>query len=260
MNLLKQLIKPLFTRKWMITTILVVAASLGLARLGIWQLNRLEQRRSLNSRILAQIDAPMLVLDADVVAQDIDLCDMEYRQVQVSGGYDFEQQTSWRNQVHNDHIGVSLLTPLIIEGTDTAVLINRGWIPNDDAAREHWSKYGQDGMVTIRGVIRCSQIDTIFNMKPDATQAPGEGARNAWSYVNIEQIGKQVDLPLLSIYIHQYPTEGQEELPAASELDIEITEGPHMNYAIQWFCFSAVLFFGYPFYVRNQIHNKEQSD
>ena len=93
------LIRPLFSRKWIITTVLVVAASIGLARLGIWQLNRLEQRRALNSRILAQIDAPMLSLDSDVVAQGIDLCAMEYRQVKVNGNYLFEQQTAWRNQV-----------------------------------------------------------------------------------------------------------------------------------------------------------------
>jgi len=51
---------------------------------------------------------------------------MEYRPVVVKGVYLNDQQTSWRNQVYHDQIGVSLLTPLVISGTDTAVLVNRG--------------------------------------------------------------------------------------------------------------------------------------
>lgn len=260
MKTLQQLAKPLVTRKWILTTVLVVAASFAMLRLGIWQLNRLEQRRILNSRILAQIDAPVLELDVEVVEQGIDLCAMEYRQVRVTGVYIFDQQTSWRNQVKDDKLGVSLLTPLLVDGTDTAVLVNRGWIPAEDADRVAWTRYDQGGEVTVQGVVRCSQTDIVFNMKPDTTPAPGEGVRNAWSYVNISEIRKVVDVPLLSVYVHQYPAEGQPPLPASSELDIEITEGPHLNYAIQWFGFSAVLFFGYPFYVRKQLEKAEQDN
>ena len=146
----------------------------------------------------------------------------------------------------------------MIDGSDTAVLVNRGWIPSADADRSEWGKYNQPGEATVTGVIRCSQTDIVFNMKADATPAPGEEKRKAWSYVNIEEIGKQVDVPLLNVYVHQYPAAGQPELPMASELDIEITEGPHLNYAIQWFTFSTVLFFGYPFYVRKQMAKVEQ--
>jgi cytochrome oxidase assembly protein ShyY1 len=31
-----------------------------------------------------------------------------------------------------------------------------------------------------------------------------------------------------------------------------LTEGSHFGYALQWFSFAAVLFFGYPFYLRKQ--------
>ena len=34
--------------------------------------------------------------------------------------------------------------------------------------------------------------------------------------------------------------------------DIELTEGSHFGYALQWFTFASILFIGYPFYLRKQ--------
>ena len=44
----------LFSRRWIFATILVLIAMGVMVRLGIWQLNRLEQRRAFNERVLAQ--------------------------------------------------------------------------------------------------------------------------------------------------------------------------------------------------------------
>jgi len=33
---------------------------------------------------------------------------------------------------------------------------------------------------------------------------------------------------------------------------VELTEGSHFGYALQWFSFAAILFVGYPFYLRKQ--------
>ena len=42
-----ELLRP----RWIVTTLLVVAAVALMLRLGLWQLDRLEQRRALNSRL-----------------------------------------------------------------------------------------------------------------------------------------------------------------------------------------------------------------
>ena len=34
---------------------------------------------------------------------------------------------------------------------------------------------------------------------------------------------------------------------------VEISEGPHLGYALQWFTFAGIFLFGYPFYVKNQL-------
>ncbi len=50
----------MFSRRWFLATILVVVGVAVNIRLGIWQLDRLEQRRAFNTRVLAQINQPLL--------------------------------------------------------------------------------------------------------------------------------------------------------------------------------------------------------
>jgi hypothetical protein len=52
----------LFSRRWILATLLVIAAAAVMVRLGIWQLDRLDLRRAFNARVQAQMSQPQLVL------------------------------------------------------------------------------------------------------------------------------------------------------------------------------------------------------
>jgi surfeit locus 1 family protein len=131
------------------------------------------------------------------------------------------------------------------------VLVDRGWIPQEDAAPEHWAQYDEGGEVTITGILRRPQSAPDLGGVPDPTLAPGETRLDTWNIVNLERIKQQVGIPLLDVYIQEAPDEA-EELPYASLPEVELTEGPHQGYAAQWFIFAAILAFGYPIYVRRQ--------
>ena len=45
------MIRKMFSRKWILATLLVLAAMGVMIRLGIWQLDRLEKRRAFNARV-----------------------------------------------------------------------------------------------------------------------------------------------------------------------------------------------------------------
>src|SRR3972149_566939 len=96
-------------------TLLVLSVAGGMVRLGIWQLDRLAQRRALNDRVEAQLSQPRLNLNTAGIGAD--LGSMEYREVVVTGEYDPSGEVALRNQVWNNHIGVHLLTPLHIGGS-----------------------------------------------------------------------------------------------------------------------------------------------
>lgn len=216
--------KTLFSRQWWWTTLLVIAAAGVMIRLGVWQLDRLTQRKAFNTRVTSQLARPTLTLDADSL--DAGLVGMEYRSVVVVGVYDDSQQVALRNQVWQGRLGVHLLTPLIIAGTDRAVLVNRGWVP---AGESDWSRFAETGTVEVRGVIRLSQSKPDFGGLPDP-----EGRLTFWNLVNVERIAQQMSGPLLSIYIQQAPAAGQAAGPPyRTQPELDLNEGSHFGYAIQ---------------------------
>ena len=247
MNVLKRLL----SWRWILTTILVVIAMGVMIRLGIWQLDRLEGRRAFNSRVLAQTTQSPLELTG--VALDANLGDMEYRQVSVIGEYDHEGEIALRNQHWQNQWGVHLVTPLRIAGSDETILVDRGWIPAEDFNSGDWSAFHEPGQVEVTGVIRAPQSKADYGSRSDPTPAPGDPALKAWNFINISAIQAQTPYPLLSAYVQQAPDPSWTGLPYRTQPDIEITEGPHMGYAIQWFAFAAVLGLGYPFFIRRTV-------
>lgn len=253
-----QIIKQLFSRKWIFATLLSLAAMAVLARLGIWQLDRLDQRLAFNARVMAQVEAEPLELTADTIPAD--LATMEYRQVSVQGEYDFAHQVALRNQVWQDRSGVHLLTPLKILGSEEFVLVDRGWIPLEDIEPKNWDQYLEPGVVSVSGVIRASQQNPDFGNRVDPTPMPGESL-TAWHLADLERIASQMPYNLLPIYIQQAPdaqSAEAAEMPYRSQPDLELTEGPHLGYAVQWFTFALILAIGYPIYVRREMNYEAQ--
>jgi surfeit locus 1 family protein len=241
----KSLVLRMFSRRWILTTLLVIAAMAVMIRLGIWQLDRLEKRRAFNARVLAQVNQPPLLLSGQ--ALDADLASLEYRPVIVEGEYDSSQEVALRNQAWNDQIGVHLLTPLKIAGSDRAVLVDRGWVPVQDFDSHDWSQYGETGKVRVTGVIRASSSTPDFGKRADPP-----GRLDVWNFANVARIAEQVSIPLLPIYIQQAPDPSWLGLPHRSQPELDLTEGPHLGYAFQWFTFAAILGLGYPFFIRRQ--------
>lgn len=240
----------LFSRHWWKTTIVVFIAVAVMVRLGIWQLDRLDQRRAFNARVNAQIEQPSLRLTG--TALDEDLANMEYRHVIAVGEYDHTQEVALRNQAWNNQYGVHLLTPLRIAGSDRAILVNRGWIPAEDFVAGDWTRYNEIGQVEISGVIRRSQTRPDLGRLTDPAPSPGESRVTAWNLANVEKIAAQVSYPMLPVYIQQAPDPSWSGPPHRSLPDIDLTEGSHLGYALQWFTFAAILGFGYPVFIMRE--------
>ena len=91
---------------------------------------------------------------------------------------------------------------------------------------------------------------------PDPTLAAGQTRLDFWNMVNLERIGLQVPYKLVPIYIQPNPDPALTQPPYPFQPTIEISEGPHLGYAIQWFIFATILFLGYPFFLRKQLSSQ----
>jgi len=242
----------IFSRRWWFATLLVLLGTALCIRLGIWQLDRLDQRRAFN----AQVESMRTMSPLDMNTDGLDSIDkMEWRAVQVVGEYDFANQVALRNQYNGNQYGYHLLTPLLFNGR--AVFVDRGWIPADgNSTPSDWRKYDQAGVVTVKGQIRLGQGKPAYGGVADALPVDG-GKLDVWNNANLEMIKHQMPYPILNIYIQPNEDMADTTPPIPFQPELDLTEGPHFGYALQWFTFAAILFFGYPFYLRKQeMHSK----
>lgn len=240
-------LRRMFSIRWALTTLLALAGTAVCIRLGIWQLDRLEQRRAFNAQVETMRAEEPLDLNAGVPQN---VASMEWRAVSVTGSYDFENQIAMRNQYHDGVYGFHLITPLLFDGG--AVLVDRGWIPAEsDSVPEEWRVYDEAGVVTLTGQIRLGQGKPAFGGVADAL--PMDGTRLAvWNNLDVEKMSAQLPYPILKVFIQPDADEADAVPPIAFQPVIELTEGPHFGYALQWFTFATILFVGYPFYLRKQ--------
>ncbi len=237
----------MFQPKWLILTLLVFAGTALCIRLGIWQLDRLEQRRAFNAQFESARSQPALDLNQK---QPENITGMEWWHVKVTGEYDFENQVALRNQYYGDQYGYHLLTPLRFN--DRVVFVDRGWIPADgNSAPADWRKYDETRIVTVSGQIRLGQAKPRFGGVADPL--PESSAKlEIWNNADLARIAGQMPYPILPVYIQPEPDANDIEPPIPFQPEIELTEGPHFGYALQWFTFATILFVGYPFFLRKQ--------
>ena len=251
------MLKTMFSRRWLATTLLVLAAMAVMIRLGVWQLDRLKTSQAFNQHLIAMQDAPLLVLDAAALSQD--LTGMDYRQVMVTGIYDYKNQVALRNQYWGDpdgsaQYGFHLLTPLTLE-TGQAVLVDRGWIPGDFDTPESWRAFDGAAAVTVTGIIRLPILKgEMGGGVPNPAPVPGQPLA-LWNFLDFERIQAQIPHPLLPIYIEQAPDGEPASLPYRSLPSPDLSEIPHLGYALMWFFFACLAFFGYPVYLRRYLNS-----
>lgn len=246
------IVKTLFGRKWWWVTLLVLALMALLARLGFWQLDRLDERRVENVALAAALDATPVLLNETEISGDLE--SWEDRLVVAEGEYDLANQLALIVQSWQGSAGLHLLTPLVLDDGETAVLIDRGWIPDEQQDPEFWSQYDEPGTVSVEGYMATSQIIS----RGTAESAPG-GPSQEWYRVDIAAIQPQMPYNLLPMYVIQSPpAEGNTELPYNQARTVEITEGNHMSYALQWFIFCIGLGTAYVIYINKWISDQEK--
>jgi surfeit locus 1 family protein len=242
------LFKALYSRRWWWVSLLVVALMVVLARLGVWQLDRLQERRASNAAQMAALAAAPIDLNHDELPQEIE--PLRDRQVEAMGTFDLDEQIVLLVQNWQGRSGVHLVAPLVLPGDETAVLVDRGWIPDAEANPEAIARYDQPDSTTVSGVVALSQI--ISRATGTAPGAP----QSEWYRVDIDALQPQMPYDLLPFYIIQAP-DGGEDLPYRSVPEVDLSEGSHLSYAVQWFIFSIGLGIGYLALVNKSLQQPE---
>jgi surfeit locus 1 family protein len=217
-----------------------------LVRLGFWQLDRLEQKRTFNAMMAERWRAEPFDLNAEPLPAD--LAALEYRRVLAQGEFDYDHQILIANQVlQGGTAGFMVVTPLMLDD-NRAVLVSRGWIPADYGEGDQLAQLTEEAGAPILGLARQSQ-----GARAGAVSTPVATPQVQWYRIDIPAIQGQMPYQLEAGYLEQLPEAGRnyDALPIRTE-PMALDEGNHLSYAIQWFTFAAVLGFGYIMLVRQR--------
>lgn len=218
--------------RWLVITLVVLLAAGIMVRLGIWQLGRWQGRREANAAITKQLALPPLQLNGQA-AQTLDPATLTFRRVQLSGTWDYAHEVELRYRSFDNQAGVHLLTPLRLDDSAVVVIVDRGWIPYQQAGAENRRSYQQVNHTTFEGLIYPSV------QQDDPSPEPG-----VVSQIDLNVIGAEMPYPVQAYWVQRLPVAAKESPPRAEGLP-DLTNGSHLAYTMQWWGFATTLLITY---------------
>lgn len=214
-------------------TVIVLALIALFVRLGVWQLDRAEQKEQLKSAVESGASLPVLELRPDTEFSAA----LRFRRILVKGHFEPDKQILLDNQTHEHRAGVHVLTPLRMWGSETRVLIDRGWIALEPSRAHLPDAEVPRSEVAVHGV-----IDTP-NPPPfilGAASRAGPAWDRLWPYIDFDYFSKYAGYPVKPYLVRQDPTDPHGYVRMSPT--VEMSSAMHIGYAIQWFGFAVVAF------------------
>lgn len=159
----------------------------------------------------------------------------------VVGVYEPEHQIFLDNRQENDQPGVHVITPLKIDGSQTRVLVNRGWVGWTLGRSVLPVVATPTGRVQIIGLAAVPSTKKFFLMPDHPETSP-----KLWSKVDMARFQALLGQPLQPVVLQQTGGDAPDTLvrhwPPPDD-----RVGKHRGYAFQWFGMAAALFVFYLF-------------
>lgn len=220
-----------------------LAAIIGIAgaiALGTWQLGRGAEKRELSARFQAAAGQPPVhVGRAELAANDVEL-----RRIEARGVFEPRHAVYIDNRIRRGVPGFHVVMPLRIEGGDTYVLVNRGWI----AAPARRGELPQ--VRTPREQVAVTGIAVIPGRRVlELSSAVIEG--QIWQNLTIERYRRAMPLRVQPFVLRQDSALDDGLVREWDAPDFGIDK--HYGYAFQWFALAFALFV---FYVVTQFKRR----
>jgi len=193
-------------------------------RLGIWQLDRLHQRRAHNALVAAARARPELEIREGL---PLPIDSLRDRTLRARGAYDYVRERLWHGRSYEGIPGVDFITPLRLRD-GTAVLVDRGWAPSPDGYHVDQQAYREGDSAAVEGL--------------------GMAAPRGRGDVDPAALRDSLPYRVLPIVIQQSPPSAALYRPLPPGLtrwpSPPLSDGPHLSYVIQWFSFAVIIVVG----------------
>jgi surfeit locus 1 family protein len=136
---------------------------------------------------------------------------------------------------------ILVVTPMLLPGRDSAVLVNRGYVPAPDAVDPGSATWSEPGPVRLHGV--------LLAVPDDGDGSPiTHGSRETWKRLDLRAMRSRLPYPLAGVYLVAEPDSagGADHTIRGRAYPFRadpppLGEGPHLMYAVQWFGMAAAV-------------------
>lgn len=224
-----QLTRPV----WLLGHLLAVAVVVSFVLLGFWQLRRHDEKVDRRDTARTAQEAPRVPIGV--------VPDGEVRRVTAAGEY-LHGVEAKRLTSRDGVSGYEVLTPLVLDD-GSAVVVVRGWARLEVDHRD--GGLAPPGEVSLEGVLWPATVGEHDPAPlPEFVRSPDPG-----------RFAAATDLDFRDSYLvvtEQDPSLGRTLLLPNQP---EVSLGPHLGYAGQWFLFALVVLVGYPLLLRRRMRS-----
>lgn len=223
--------RRLFSPRWILIHLAIGSLAVLMIFLGLWQLQRLDERRARNSEIELNTSRD-IVTATQSLGSDAD----EWRRVKLTGSYVSGSDISVINR-SQDGVAGDNLAAVFQTDNNGVFLVNRGFVPLSVSTRSTPTE-----PLSLVGYVRQSQ--TRRNV--GAIDSSEKGTKEFQRY-DLARIKTALGLDINTAYYVQLIKESPSpntQWPSPVPFPT-IDEGPHFSYAMQWFFFSVVAIAGW---------------
>ena len=222
------------SRFWLNTLAALVVVGVTLA-LGAWQLGRAHRRIALQRTIERQ--QQLAPVGNEALLGNVPAAGLLQRPIVVRGRWIAQRTIFLDNRQMNGKVGFYVVTPLLLESSSRAVLVERGWVQRNFEHREQLPPVvTPSGVVTVRGRIA----------PPPAKLYDFGGARPGVIRQNVDlpAFRAETGLPLLDVAVRQTGNDVSDGLRREWP---EPASGAETNYgyAFQWWALAVLTAFLY---------------
>jgi surfeit locus 1 family protein len=199
--------------------------------LGQWQLGRAAQKLALQASLDQKKGLPPLV-NADIVAVTKDAGELVDRRIELSGHWLSAKSVYLDNRPMNGKPGFWVMTPLVLRGSDKAVMVQRGWIPRNFEDRTALAQIETpEKIVTLLGRMAPAPAK-LYAFK-------GADTGSIRQNLDIPAFAAETGLPLIPALVIQIDpaSDGLQRDWAAPSTGVD----KHYGYAFQWFGLCALV-------------------
>jgi surfeit locus 1 family protein len=220
-------------RFWLMTFAALVVAATTFS-LGQWQLSRAAQKLALQAAIDTQIRLP--AVETGGLIGSIDPTVLLHRQAVLTGSWRADHIVYLDNRPMSGKSGFVVLTPLVLAGTNQAILVQRGWVPRNYADRTVLPDISTPaGLVAVQGRI-APPPSRLYEFK-------GADKGRIRQNLEVESFAAEIALAMLPVTLLQtgVARDGLVREWAAPNFGVDKNYG----YAFQWFGMCALVVFLY---------------